>query len=462
MGMSLQPLRSTVYLFRRFVRAVARRLRLSCPRSVADDQRTKELDSFRYAFETTAQDRDRIQQERDCLLSIVTKLIAEPVLLDNFAKHSRTLPPPPRPLDDALATIPGVSPMSNESEADYYLPNVYCVGAPKSCTSFFYSILRQHPSIFVGEKDNTNISRVLSASRQLDKQRLASELATFAQRANKGYENQSVFCNFEVGFYIYPRGSQLIASHLDPDARVMIFLRDPIKRMVSEYVMRTRQFDKRRNSFIEAEEFFNALDLEKARCSEDFIRYSMFYAYIKMSDYADLIEPYIASFGTANVKVVIMELDVVENLEATVLDCFAFLGLKDVDAVKIAFTDHGRYAEMSRMPTEISVRFICSDGSNHVDPVDIAPLLGIGLERIEIRSDVPQQLDLVIETPSEADAKAAATLAARHGITLTVEQERRLYDAHFRDGVSRLEKLIGRDLSCWYRRYELPGAGVKS
>jgi hypothetical protein len=239
----------------------------------------------------------------------------------------------------------------------------------------------------------------------------------------------------------------MIATLLDPHSRILIFLRDPIKRMVSEYVMRTRQHDSIKKSFVEPEEFFAALNLAPARKRTSPNDNSSYYSYAEMTDYAGLVKGYVDRFGVANVKVIIVELDLAQNLDATVPECFAFLELADADALKIVFTDNSQYADTSRMPSSINAEFICAYGSRRVNPAEIESLLKIGIDRIEITSDVPQQLDLTIDGPTEADAQSAATLAVRQAKRLTKEQERDLYNARFRDGVLQLEQMI-----CRHRR----------
>jgi hypothetical protein len=52
-------------------------------------------------------------------------------------------------------------------------------------------------------------------------------------------------------------------------------------------------------------------------------------------------------------------------------------------------------------------------------------------------------------------------LSKRQGLTLSIEQERSIYDAKFSVGVRRLERIIGRDLSCWYSRYTEGGVASR-
>jgi hypothetical protein len=417
------------------------------------DRLAAELETYRHAFETTVDDRDRIQQERDQLTSVVAGLLEKPAILDAIKRSMRALPPAPRLLKDVLATFPDAREASSNANANLRLPNVYCVGAPKSGTSFFYSIFRQHSLIFVSEKDTGNIIDLIWKFSQPNPAETIHKITLFAEHENRGYSGQPLLCNFEAGFYIYPAGAEMIATYLDPDARILIFLRDPVKRLVSEYAMRTRQYDPERMTFVEPEDLLTALELSSERRAARPALYFMYYAYIEMSDYFNLVKKFTDRFGVSNVKVVIMELDVVENVEVAALECFAFLGLADAEATKIAFADHSQYAAMSRTPSHIKVRFISDDGCAHDDPTDIASLFRSGINRIEIRSDVPEQLDLVVEAPTEATAIAAATLASRHSIKLSIDQERKLYDTWFRKGVKQLEQLIGRDLSCWYCRY---------
>lgn len=417
---------------------------------------SSELKTYRAAFETTAADRDSIGHQRGRLATALLRFIREPQLFQHLIRQ-RPLPSTPKDAGNLFELLQTDSEKPTQTYVDELsglrVPNVFCVGAPKSATSFLYSILREHPLIHVGDKDIGSIRNLLYDLQRTSPGARQTGFRRFILGVNKGYNDQPVFCNFEAGFFIYPTGATLIANYLDPNALVLIFLRDPVERAISDYVMRVRQYDADLKCFVESEDFHTALALDEERKAKDVDLYNMYYAYTEMSKYHDLVQRYVDEFGPTNVKVVSMEQDMIEDLPATLLDIFSFLGIKDVEAISIAFSDHKYFKAISSRPTEIKMRFLCKNGQIYDDTKPIADLLRVGVARIEIGSNVSEQLDMAIDGPTDDDVRAAATLKRRHGVELTLQERRELFERHFRGDVQRLERLLGRDLAGWYDQY---------
>jgi len=79
---------------------------------------------------------------------------------------------------------------------------------------------------------------------------------------------------------------------------------------------------------------------------------------------------------------------------------------------------------------------------------------GGDVARLEIRSNIPAQLDIRRDDPRPDLLIAAIHLKRRLSHEPSREEKARLFNTYFRDDVARLETLLGRDLSVWYRDYD--------
>lgn len=283
-----------------------------------------------------------------------------------------------------------------ESAESRFVPNLYCVGAPKSVTSFIYSILREHPKVFVAERDTGMISLYLAYEH--GSHDLGEQAARFLHASNTNYAGQCagqpVLGNFEVGYFSHDRGADYLARFLEKDTRILLFLRDPIKRLVSEYTMRVRQHDKLIGGFVERHDFDEALLLESKRAEQEWTLQKQYYSYVGNSQYYAHVKSYFDTFGPDNVRVFIAEEDVSNNLSRTLHGLFAFLGIRDSDSVRVSYMDHSTFREISRSPRRIDVSFHLADASTVDDAATAQELVTARVERLEISSDVPMQLSL--------------------------------------------------------------------
>jgi hypothetical protein len=414
------------------------------------------------ALQRTVADRDRIARELEAqrqstglLKQAISQLLSEPCLLDRFRSSCQALP---------SLSMAGCDAADSATSARHglglYVPNVYGVGFPKCGTSLIFSILRQHPQIFLGEKDG-DIPRLNDGpSEEADCVRSA-DLTKFLREANYGYEGQPILATFRVYFCLDTSGAQFIKARLHSSPRIIICLRQPVDRALSHFRMRTRQFgvglldSLNSRGFMEPEDFNTALGsgAERKLLNPDI--YRSYYSYIEASSYFEYVRPYFDLFGPENVKVLVLEEDIMKNLHKTIMEVFAFLGINDAEAIRIAFADHGRFVELSRSPKHIETSFETATGDMFSGAsLTAETLLHSDVKQIHINSDVPYQLELAIDRPTLSEVMAAATLKQRHDVQLTSAEERSLYNTYFRDDVHRLEQLIGRDLSVWYSRYD--------
>lgn len=301
-------------------------------------------------------------------------------------------------------------------------PNVFCLGFEKTATSYLYSVLRQHPSVSCYPKDQGTL------------QLLHLEGAFTADAVGP---SSSVVALFEASFHeASAAGLETIKKHLCERPKIILCLREPVSRTLSEYRMRARQINYAGDGFFEQADFSADTPEQERR--------------IARSCYADFLEACFAAVGRSNVHVVVMEEDLTH---AGLAALFNFAGLLDADGLWIAMHLQALHRHTSRAPTRLDVTLHLEGGEKLCNPGSLADLKGGRVLRLEVRSDVPKQLDIDVSEPNPQ--LVAATLGLRSRLTYepSLDDQRRLYEEHFSDDVARAERLLDRDLSAWYAHY---------
>lgn len=405
-----------------------------------------ELETYKHAFETTAADRDRLAAELETYRHAFETTVADRDIHKQDALDWKRAVAAFLDADDFKRALAGNSPRRDPLPRSRQrgLPNVFCVGVQKSATSFLYSIIRNHPKITVYPKD-------ISALERLHETR---SLAEYTEMVADLDVARPVIAQFEVGFIEYSMtGIKIIKEYLCKNSRIIICVRNPVDRMISEYKMRVRTI-RGNGTFVENYDFKDALALERDRSVHDSREYRNHFAYTERSKYSKKINTYIKAFGRENVHIVVMESDFTENTNVTLVGIFDFFSLLDEEAFKLSLLGHDRYREATRAPSEIEVIFHLADGRRIRNPTGMEKVAGRDVVQLEVRSDVPAQLDINRDDPLPELLASAIHLKRRLTYEPSREEKRRLFDTYFRDDVARLEKLLGRDLSVWYGKYD--------
>lgn len=197
------------------------------------------------------------------------------------------------------------------------LPNFIIVGAAKSGTTSIYEYLVQHPQIFMPVcKEPHYFSR-----------------APHPQIAKNDSEYENLFSPAGKETAI---GEASVTYIQDPDApnrikellgnvKILIFLRNPVIRAYSAWWHMVQLG-------FEIHSFEKALEIEKNRMqSEDFQKKSpmhhTFYFYRENGYYSVQIERYFSIFGRENVKIFIFE-EMIQDLKKTCFEIFDFLNVE--------------------------------------------------------------------------------------------------------------------------------------
>lgn len=412
----------------------------------------EQLENYKHAFQTTAADRDRIKASFENLNKGVQYYLSTMPALDAVS--------PPTAGVELVEKCEVTPYLSDQELADcprLYLPNVFCVGAPKTATSFLYSILRQHSSVSMSQKDNSQISHLcFNYNWQKGSELLSEIVKQFLRHQNDKYNGEPILCNFTVDAFLHSSMARFIKQILCEDARILVMLRNPVKRAVSEYAMRVTEYDQKRDRFVEPYNLFDAIELEtrnvKDGKGDNENTRSQRNNYIGNGQYGKLIKPFFDEFGERNIKVIIFEEEILSGLEKTIFSTFEFMGIRDQEVLQVAVKDHSRYAEISKAPNDVFVYF--QDEQGNKIGADLSKTRSIeDVASIKVELTGGNAREFVVNSPSEEDVRAASTMVERHKFKLTKKQEAELYRNYFHEDVVKLESLIGRDLSVWYENY---------
>ena len=117
-------------------------------------------------------------------------------------------------------------------------PNFFMVGAPKTGTSSFFNYLSEHPDIFLpAVKELHYFSYPEVSDTYYDIPFVTSESEYL--RLFDGRRNEKMAGDLSPSYLFQSRAAERILR-FQPDARIIISLRNPIKRAISHYLMDVR------------------------------------------------------------------------------------------------------------------------------------------------------------------------------------------------------------------------------
>lgn len=230
------------------------------------------------------------------------------------------------------------------------------VGAAKAGTTSLYHYLQQHPDVFMPvEKEPHHFSQVkpdphLRAFYKSVPDR-SDYLALFARvRGERAVGEASTS-------YLWDEVTPRRIHEFNPEARIIIMLRDPVQRAFSHYLNDVREGYEKRSFRVAIEE-----DLRVDRKG-----WGVSSLYVDLGRYCEQVERYLQTFP-GRVLVIFFE-DFVKQPRVTLREAFDFLEVDSEFAQRIPLEVHNRYAE----PTQLG-----------------RLLLGSGIARVAARVLVPR------------------------------------------------------------------------
>lgn len=305
------------------------------------------------------------------------------------------------------------------------MPNFLIVGAQKAGTTALYQYLKQHPDVYMSPVKEPHFlafeARKLDFRGPRDRETLGHMVVgdegayrdLFAAAGGEKARGEA------SAMYLYiPDAVGGIGRHA-PDAKLVAVLRNPADRAYSSFLHMVR--DGREP----IPEFGRALAAEEGRIRGN---WSPIWHYRQMGFYHDQISRYQEAFGQEQLRVYLYE-DLEKNPEGVLRDIHEFIGVDPSFVPDVS----SRY-NVSGVPKSKRLhalhRFLLRP-----NPVKAAfkPLLPKGLRRRMVEGSLN-------------------TLRNRNLVKPPFPEEvRRDLIEGYREDVSRLETLIGRDLSGWLR-----------
>src|SRR5690348_277983 len=195
------------------------------------------------------------------------------------------------------------------------LPNFFIVGTPKAGTTSLYHYLDEHPDIFMSPIKETNYfsyEEIKSQGLFYNEEHI-NTLAQYEQQF-KDAKNESAIGEASVSYLYYASVPSKI-KEFNPDARIIIVLRNPVDRGFSHYLM-----DKRLG--------FVNLSYEDIVWERNIHPKSQLYyqQYIGLGQYYEQVKRYLTIFGEKQVKILLYE-DIIRDIEKVVKELFMFLNV---------------------------------------------------------------------------------------------------------------------------------------
>lgn len=210
-------------------------------------------------------------------------------------------------------------------------PNFFAAGVPKAGTTSLFAIFRNHPDIFTAEIKEPNF---------FNRKGKPDDFVVKPIRDEKYYLQlysdvtiEKIICDMSIALFEDPSSCKRILD-VSPDAKILICLRDQVERMFSLYLML------KRNGRV------TGTFSEELKKSLDYKTYNPRYPGLKLKNrlYAENLSIWQDSFADGNVKVIIFEEFIVDQLN-TANEICKFLDIGPIDASDFSTEKHNTYGE---------------------------------------------------------------------------------------------------------------------
>jgi hypothetical protein len=299
-------------------------------------------------------------------------------------------------------------------------PDFFIVGAPRSGTTAMFQYLSTHPEIWMSNRKEMHyFGSDLNFGPQLYRRDLKAYLAEYDGR------NWARRAGDASVWYLMSKMAAAEIKAFNPDASIIIMLRDPTELLQSMYYMFRYDGNEHLPSFEEA------LAAEEERRAGRLLTRQTYFAqglvYRNIVRFAEQVKRYFETFGRDNVHVIIYD-DFAGDTAAAYCETLEFLGV-----------------DSTQPPPEFKI----VNGNRYVKSSALQTLLNDGLVRraaLAIRPMVPKRLFVALRTMRENWMRSNLHFEKRPA--LSAELLVRL-KSEFAPEIERLSELLGRDLTHW-------------
>jgi hypothetical protein len=197
-------------------------------------------------------------------------------------------------------------------------PNFICIGAPKCGTTTSYDILKQHPDVSLLSFKKPHFF-------DIDKN-YKEGYNWYLKEYFTDVDDNKAIGEFTPSYFIIPKVSNRIFKNLGKNLKFILILRNPVDRAYSQYLHAKRDL-------LDELSFEDAISEEKnrlikANLNNDDISYIK-YSYINGGLYYEQIKRYLKIFPKNNIKLLIFENDIVNNIDDTIIEIEKFLNIEE-------------------------------------------------------------------------------------------------------------------------------------
>ncbi len=222
-------------------------------------------------------------------------------------------------------------------------PNLFLVGAPKAGTTSIYRFLQSHPDIFMSpikephyfskdiksEKFSKDYSKrnYINLDQYFSNNKLPNIQIAFLENYHQYMElyrdkkDEKYFGEGSTG-YLFSRVAAKEIYNFNPDAKIIMILRNPVERTFSHWRMDSRAGYSRSDNFYKDIIFDYSL--------EDNTWGGVSSTYIQLGLYSQQVKRYLEYFPKENVKIFFYD-EFEKNPEDIKKELFNFLNVQDVD-----------------------------------------------------------------------------------------------------------------------------------
>lgn len=195
-------------------------------------------------------------------------------------------------------------------------PSFYIVGAVKCGTTSLYMNLKKHPQVFMPEiKEPGFFAHSLNpVPRNLEKLYCPGDLTEY-QRLYEGCSNYRAVGDASPS-YLWDEDAARRIYAANPQARIIIMLRDPVERAYSHYLMKIHEG-------VEQRPFMEALKKDYAKVPKDWWKSGL---YVDLGLYYEAVKRYLEIFGREQVRIFCFE-EFTRNPEAVLSRIASHIGV---------------------------------------------------------------------------------------------------------------------------------------
>lgn len=301
------------------------------------------------------------------------------------------------------------------------LPNFLIFGVQKAGTTSVYDYLRQHPQVYVSLVKETEFmarEAVAETVARADAEPLLTPGGRRQILTLQDYEAlfDGVTDEIAIGeaspnyLFAHQRAVPNIQKYV-PTAKLIAILRNPVERAYSDYLMHIRELVGNRKPLAEQVK-------TSANSSHTLLK----------GFYYEGTQHFLEAFGSDQVKIFLYD-DLRQDADGLMREIYRFIG---VDSQFQA--DTGRRQQAAEVPKNQTVNQLLRT-------------------RNPLRSAVGAMLRVAVPEAQRQKLRSrliAANSQGKEALPLSLE-DRKILEGYYREDILRLQDLIGRDLSAWFK-----------